>query len=62
MILTCLFPSIRLRICVPVYVRFIVVVFFHDTDWMHFYGMGREMCSYEQQLTPTIHVPPFFCS
>lgn len=62
MILTCLFPSICLCICVPVYVRFIVVVFFHDTDWMHFYGMGREMCSYEQQLTLTIHVPPFFCS
>lgn len=62
MILTCLFPSIRLHICVPVYVRCIVVVFFHDTDWMHFYGMGREMCKLWAAVNSDYTRSSLFCS
>jgi len=36
------------------------ICFFHDTDWMLFYGTFGY--SYELQFTPTLRVPPCFCS
>lgn len=52
-------------LCVYVFVRFnsVLCLFFLPWHWLDaILWQGREIRSYEQQLTPTIHVPPCFCS